>query len=93
MLLNPQEAADLVTFTEEILNGKLHLLCSGCCVRIYIYRKTRKTSHWAHSCTYIKCFPVHQPLNTLITPKLESGHRRKLSQKSFVSQSVSCLKL
>ena len=22
---NPQEIADLVTFTEEILNGKLHL--------------------------------------------------------------------
>ena len=26
---NPQETADLVTFTEEILNGKLHFLCSG----------------------------------------------------------------
>ena len=25
---NPQEIADLVTFTEEILNGKLHFLCS-----------------------------------------------------------------
>ena len=25
---NPQKAADLVTFTEEILNGKLHFLCS-----------------------------------------------------------------
>ena len=25
---NPQESADLVTFTEEILNGKLHFLCS-----------------------------------------------------------------
>ena len=24
MWLNPQETADLVTFTEEILNGKLH---------------------------------------------------------------------
>ena len=29
MSLNPQEAADLVTFTvEEILNGKLHFLSS-----------------------------------------------------------------
>ena len=27
---NPQLPADLVTFTEEILNGKLHFLCSGC---------------------------------------------------------------
>ena len=25
---NPQEAADLVTFTEELLNGKLQFLCS-----------------------------------------------------------------
>ena len=28
MGLNPQGTADLVTFTEEILNGKLHFLCS-----------------------------------------------------------------
>ena len=26
---NPQETADLATFTEEILNGKLHFLCSA----------------------------------------------------------------
>ena len=26
---NPQETADLVTFTEEIPNGKLHFLCSA----------------------------------------------------------------
>ena len=25
----PKFPADLVTFTEEILNGKLHFLCSG----------------------------------------------------------------
>ena len=29
MWLNPQESADLVTFTEQILNGKLHFLGSG----------------------------------------------------------------
>ena len=28
MLANPQKTADLVTFTEEILNRKLHFLCS-----------------------------------------------------------------
>ena len=27
---NPQETADLVTFTEETLNGKLHFLRSEC---------------------------------------------------------------
>ena len=26
---NPQETADLVTFTEEILKGKVHFLCSN----------------------------------------------------------------
>ena len=26
---DPQETADLVTFTEEILNGNLHFLCSA----------------------------------------------------------------
>ena len=29
---NPQETADLVTFTEEILNGKLHFLCNAPCI-------------------------------------------------------------
>ena len=29
MRSNPQETADLVTFTDEILNGKLDFLCSG----------------------------------------------------------------
>ena len=28
MRANPQETADLVTFTEEILNGKLRFFCS-----------------------------------------------------------------
>ena len=27
---NPQETANLVTFTEEILNGKLRFLCMDC---------------------------------------------------------------
>ena len=29
MLPNPQKTADLVTFTENIFNGKLHFLCSA----------------------------------------------------------------
>ena len=28
---NPQETGDLVTFPEEMLNGKLHFLCSAYC--------------------------------------------------------------
>ena len=37
MLPNPQFSADLVTFSEEILNGKLYFLCSvGEFVRVYL---------------------------------------------------------
>ena len=32
---NPQIPADLVTFTEEILNGKLHFLCSVVFYAVY----------------------------------------------------------
>ena len=31
MWQNPQKTVDLVTFTAEILNGKLHFLCNVCC--------------------------------------------------------------
>ena len=33
MLPNLQFPADLVTFTEEIVNGKVHFLCSVLCLR------------------------------------------------------------
>ena len=36
---NPQFLADLVTFTEEIFNGKLHFLCS---VNINIEQKIKE---------------------------------------------------
>ena len=36
---NPQETADLVTFTEEIRNGKLHFLCG-----VLITTLTKKVS-------------------------------------------------
>ena len=35
---NPQFLPDLVTFTEEILNGKLHFLCSDICKLLYQVR-------------------------------------------------------
>ena len=34
MWSNPQETADLVTFTEEILNGKLHFLRSDIVISV-----------------------------------------------------------
>ena len=36
MLPNPQETADLVTFAEEILNRKLHFVCSNSCLLLSI---------------------------------------------------------
>ena len=41
MGLNPQETADLVTFTEEIVNGKLHFLRSAI--------KIPERHHWHRS--------------------------------------------
>ena len=38
MCLNPLETADLATFTEEILNGKHHILCSGATKRRAVKR-------------------------------------------------------
>ena len=34
---NPQETADSVTFTEKILNGKLHFLCCVCFISFIIF--------------------------------------------------------
>ena len=34
---NPQETADLVTFTEEIFNGKIHILSSETIESRYLY--------------------------------------------------------
>ena len=41
---NSQETADLVTFTEEILNGKLHFSC-----RVHCSEKCLSFSHFNHS--------------------------------------------
>ena len=41
---NPQETADLVTFTEEILNGKLHFLCSATIELVIIKKIMRKST-------------------------------------------------
>ena len=39
---NPQETVDLVTYTEEILNGKLHCLCSVICYDRWILSEGHK---------------------------------------------------
>ena len=42
---NTQFPVDLVTFTEEILNGKLHFLCSARHVKSQISVKNSVTMH------------------------------------------------
>ena len=50
---NAQFPADLVTFTEEILNGKLHFLCSECCMDKCLLPSKTLPGMLTHS------FPVH----------------------------------
>ena len=46
------ETADLVTFTEEILNGKLHFLCSGDSIkRIVILAQIQSTREASYRLT------------------------------------------
>ena len=45
MWLNPQGTPDLVTFTEEILNGKLHFLCSSWSTHIWV-------EYWSYNGPY-----------------------------------------
>ena len=66
MWLNPQETADLVTFTEEILNGKLHFLCSVNCI-------AKPISLISES--YIRRVTINEPLN-----ENERNKKRSLSK-------------
>ena len=54
---NPQFPVDLVTFTEEIFNGKLHFLCSDYIANLHkktkleyfsIYDSNNKTLFWVN---------------------------------------------
>ena len=51
--LRKQFPADLVTFTEEILNGKLHFMCSDTWGRGLIYRTIFVSGVFHTSCFYL----------------------------------------
>ena len=53
---NPQFPADLVTFTKEILNGKLHFSCSGTC-SVYLLLTFQQVS-WKSFWTEKFWFPL-----------------------------------
>ena len=50
MLPNPLETADLVKFTEEILNGKLRFLCTVHAT--HFHREIRMQSKPGYYCTF-----------------------------------------
>ena len=56
---NPQENMNLVTFTEEIINGKIHF-CA-----VYVLKKLLSTSFLAKNFSFFKN-PLEDDLNILI---------------------------
>ena len=81
MWTNKQFPADLVTFTEKLLNGKLHLLYSGCSSEEYSEpSETLKLKHFAKidngvdrspSCLWpvSDCYPVYVSVSGKAKPK------------------------
>ena len=65
---NPPETTDLVTFTQEVLNGKLHFLCSG--TRI------------ARPASWLKRFPAELDFNNGNIPCAESSTWWRINKKS-----------
>ena len=96
---NPQETADLVTFTEEILKGKLHFLCSGdkissdislnelCLNNINIILRTNRLRWVGHVCRsegWIKKCTQHE-----VADKQELGQPRKIWRQCVMCDSKS----
>ena len=79
---DPQETADLITFTEEILNGKLHFLCSDIW-RLWL-KETRTKQQWSR-----EILPTHYVLlvGALFLKKLNKcarfTHKQKMSTWTF----------
>ena len=58
---NPQEIADLVTFTVEILNGKLHFLCSDGDSELFFSQSLAKTYLFDEYCENLMKLIVLEP--------------------------------
>ena len=73
----PRFPADLVTFTEEILNGKLHFLCSGWSLRDHVIILFYGASFWLwNDCYWKKCTHFMVTKNSLLYFKHELYHYR-----------------
>ena len=61
---NPQETANLTTFTEEILNGKLHFLCSETNVHLKTILRKNIFKHPGHFIIYLRISRTKQEKKT-----------------------------
>ena len=68
---NPQFPADLVTFTEEICNGKPHFLCSA--ISVPMTQSTRKAGMWLNFKTQLHKILDCQSRDMLNFAFLEKG--------------------
>ena len=97
---SPQETADSVTFTEEILNGKLHFLCSV----IYITEKWKKSLGKGKTFTALltdlynafDCFTLELIIDKLnaycfsmLSSRLIHGYSPNLKQRTSINSSFS----
>ena len=79
MWINPQSPADLVTFTEEILNGKLHCLCNK--ESLLNFKQTRFYSILSYGTSnymffdYVLVISGISLLNLLMSTKFKIKHK------------------
>ena len=81
---NPQFPADLVTFTEEILNEKLYFLCSGISKEYFIniIKSVKILLNHNYNQRYIKNPAKHLKLSFL-RKKLVTESRQLFPQKTL----------
>ena len=98
---NPQETADLVTFNEEILSGKLHFLCSDeCRLRSapFDYKIFTKQIEFLRTMVYrdqqhkIKTMIFRKPTDQQTYLHVQSNHPKSLKDSIPYSQAL-CIKV
>ena len=82
---NLQEATDLVTFTEEIVNGKIHFLCSDPRVKLKALTKIFNTDVWV-----IVTFKQPFARGSYTQIKFSRLKKNKTKQSSYWQNRVSC---
>ena len=75
MWQNPQETVDLVTFTEEILNGKLHFFCAVILEQLpnTTFLKTLRYDYYLFYAADIFLYPLKIPENLWYRKKNNQG--------------------